>query len=691
MRIWVRFQDVCSVWWWRWPDCTGVGFRAKNLPRSLVLGNGNTLIGFDATYSIRDIFYPRVGDANHTMGNLCRVGFYIDRKFAWLDERAWDRKLGYAEDSLVSDVTVSHRGLGISVRFEDYIDLARNWFIRNLSVTSAVGFTVGRVFLHYDWYIEGSDIGNTVLYDPRHRGVIAYKANRYFLVGGQCDAEYGVSTWANGKKGNGLAGTWVDAEDGVLGKNPIEQGSVDCTIGFDMGSVGPNQPRRLTHWLCMGSRLSDVTTYGQELIVGKGPDTYRSRTLTYWKVWSEKDHRHIDEELGEEVTDLYRRSVLTARTHVDNRGAVIASSDFDITKFARDTYAYAWPRDGALVANALDRCGHEDVTRQFFLFCQQTLVEEGFFLHKYTPYGQPGSSWLPWVDSHGARTLPIQEDETGLVLWSLWQHYRIHRNLDFVVDLYTALIVPAADWMVSYVDQRNGLPIPSWDLWEERWGVHAFTVGSVWGGLDAARSFADMFGDVPAYARYRDAAERLREASDTNLYSSELGRFPRRITVEDDESVTVDTVLDSAIHGLWRFGMYPPEDQRIADTMKAIADQLSNKAEAGGIARYTDDYYFRVEPDTTNVPGNPWFLSTLWLAQWYIATAKSEPDLKPAREMIDWAVRHQMPGGLLSEQLDPHTGAPLSVSPLTWSHAEFIVTVDEYARASERLRRPAGS
>src|SRR5207247_9670091 len=56
-------------------------------------------------------------------------------KFTWLDERALDRKLGYAEDSLVSDVTVSHPGLGISVRFEDYIDLARNWFIRNLSVT----------------------------------------------------------------------------------------------------------------------------------------------------------------------------------------------------------------------------------------------------------------------------------------------------------------------------------------------------------------------------------------------------------------------------------------------------------------------------------------------------------------------------------------------------------------------------
>ncbi|TMC40095.1 MAG: glycoside hydrolase family 15 protein [Chloroflexi bacterium] len=657
------------------------------MPRSLVLGNGNTLVGFDANYSLRDIYFPRVGDANHTMGNLCRTGFFVDGRFAWLSDGAWVRKLGYAQDSLVSDVTLTHPGLGITVRFEDYIDLARNWFIRNVRVTSTAGFKSGAAFFHYDWYIEGSDIGNTVLYDPRHRGVIAYKADRYFLIGGQSGAEHGISSWANGKKGNGAAGTWVDAEDGVLGRNPIEQGAVDCTVALDLGSAPAGEPRSLTHWLCMGMRLSEVTSFGQDLIVSRGPDTYRDRTITYWQVWSEKDHRHIDEQLGVEASRLYRRSVLTARAHVDNHGAVIASSDFDITKFARDTYAYHWPRDGALVANALDRSGHEDVTRQFFLFSQQSLVEEGFFLHKYTPYGLPGSSWLPWVDSNGVRTLPVQEDETGLVLWALWQHYRIHRNLDFVVGLYSNLVVPAADWMVSYVDPRNGLPMPSWDLWEERWGVHAFTVGAVWAGLDAARNFADLFGDVKAYVRYRDAAEKMREAADTNLYSAELGRFPRRITVEDDETVTVDTVLDSAIYGLWRFGMYPPDDARIVDTTKAIAEQLSNKANCGGIARYTDDYYFKVEPNTSLVPGNPWFMCTMWLAQWYIATAKAAADLAPAKKMIDWAVAHQLPGGLLSEQLDPHTGAPLSVSPLTWSHAEFIVSVDEYSRKADSLRR----
>ena len=32
------------------------------------------------------------------------------------------------------------------------------------------------------------------------------------------------------------------------------------------------------------------------------------------------------------------------------------------------------------------------------------------------------------------------------------------------------------------------------------------------------------------------------------------------------------------------------------------------------------------------------------------------------------------------EQLHPHTGEPLSVSPLTWSHAAFITTTLRYLR-----------
>jgi len=58
------------------------------MPRSIVIGNGNVLVGFDANYTVRDLYFPRVGDANQTMGNPCHTGFFIDGKFAWLDDPA---------------------------------------------------------------------------------------------------------------------------------------------------------------------------------------------------------------------------------------------------------------------------------------------------------------------------------------------------------------------------------------------------------------------------------------------------------------------------------------------------------------------------------------------------------------------------------------------------------------------------
>ena len=48
------------------------------LPRSIVVGNGNVLVAFDADYSLRDIFFPQVGLENHTGGNLCRTGVFLD-------------------------------------------------------------------------------------------------------------------------------------------------------------------------------------------------------------------------------------------------------------------------------------------------------------------------------------------------------------------------------------------------------------------------------------------------------------------------------------------------------------------------------------------------------------------------------------------------------------------------------------
>src|SRR5260370_1925958 len=99
--------------------------------------------------------------------------------------------------------------------------------------------------------------------------------------------------------------------------------------------------------------------------------------------------------------------------------------------------------------------------------------------------------------------------------------------------------------------------------------------------------------------------------------------------------------------------------------MTAIRDQRSNKDNCGGIARYENDYYFKVEPDTKLVPGNPWFMCTMWLAQWYVAIAKNTGDLKPAQDIINWARAHQLPGGLLADHLHPPPPPPPPLPPPT--------------------------
>ncbi len=55
--------------------------------------------------------------------------------------------------------------------------------------------------------------------------------------------------------------------------------------------------------------------------------------------------------------------------------------------------------------------------------------------------------------------------------------------------------------------------------------------------------------------------------------------------------------------------------------------------------------------------------------------------------IIEWVADRALRSGVLAEQVNPYTDEPLSVAPLTWSHAAFITVVQEYLRAVERFDR----
>lgn len=689
------------------------------MPRYLTIGNSRILINFDASYHLRDLYFPHVGQENHLIGHISHFGIWIGKadgsngRFSWIDNPGWSRRLVYEPETMLTAVSLRNEALGVTIQATDCLDFYENLFVRRFDISHDWPEEQQvRLFFHHDFHILETEVGDTAYYEPLRRAVLHYKKDRWFLINGKREsAEHeGIDQWATGvKEVHGQEGTWRDAEDGMLSGNPIAQGSVDSTIGLHI-MVDPGKTGILYYWMAVGKTFEDVRLLNH-MVRERGAQSYIDRTRNYWTLWV--NLRQCDfSMLPKKVVKLFKTSLLIIRTQVDHSGAVIAANDYDITQFARDTYSYMWPRDGALVASALDAAGYQTLTQKFFDFCREVITPEGYLLHKYNPDGTLASSWHPWY-REGERQLPIQEDETGLVLWALWRHYSTYRDIEWLSPLFRSLVVHAADWMVNYRDEM-GLPQPSWDLWEERRGVHAFTVGAVWAGLEAATKFCNAFGEGELATKYHTAANEIKEATDKYLFRSDPThgepRFVRMINhmQEDSEqeeqpkgrsgvdvkagirttqeiqlkkdNVTwkVDWTLDSAMYGLWYFGMYAPDDSRMVSMMAQLRDRLWCKTDVGGMARYENDYYQQISQDIDKVPGNPWFICTMWLAQYTIASAKTLDDLTEAVTILEWTANHALESGILAEQVNPFTHAPLSVSPLTWSHATVVSTVMEY-------------
>lgn len=631
--------------------------------RDLPIGNGRLLINFDDKYHIRDVYFPYVGQENHSEGFPFRFGVWIDGEFSWIHGDEWQRDLRYLQDRLVTNVTLRNESLGIEIVCHDVVAGRENVFLRHAKVRDLTpGRRNIRVFLHHDFRIYENKVGDTAFYDPETRSLIHYKKHRYFLI----NSLPHFDQFATGRKAfRNMEGTWIDAEDGELHGGAITEGSVDSTI-----AVHGRGEFEFYYWIAAGTSHKEVAELNRSVIDHDPAEFFNAPPDDQFK--------NIDlSRISEPIARLFKRSLLIVESQIDHAGAIIAANDHDVTERATDHYSYLWPRDGAFVANALDQVGRRDISRKFYELCGRIIHERGYFLQKYNADGTVGSGWhAHWDKYRGVEMLPIQEDETALVLWALWEHFEKYGDRTLIDGLYKYLIVKAADFLASYRDDKTGLPKPSWNLWEDRRGVHTFTCSTVVAGLRAAANFAEVFEDVEQAKDYRVAADEIVAGMQKHLYSIELGRFLRSLQANGDDSLTPDATVDASLFGIFYFGCFSPDDPIVVGTMNAVESTLKNVD--GGIARFENDGYML---ESTGVTGNSWIICTLWLADYKISVG----DLDAARELIEWVTEKALPSGVLPEQIDPITGKHLSVSPLTWSHSTFVATVLNYARKQKAV------
>lgn len=634
--------------------------------RPVMLSNGRMLVGLNKDGLVHDFYYPFVGLDNLTTSRSERhkIGIWADGTFSWVNDGTWHPSVMFDTDALISNISMRNESLGIELYFKDFVDPTYNVFCRRIEVKNLRDTDRDvRIFMHQVFQISHAGRADTALYEPELNYILDYKGRCSLLVYAQTDSGVPFDQYAVGNCGiEGKEGTFRDAEDGVLSGNAVEHGGVDSVVRLNT-PVPANGARSVDYWVVAASNQQDAERIHLK-IQSEGLEKRMNDCREWWHTWlshSDNKLKTLETENNEQVL----RSLLILKSHIDVRGSILASGDSSIFNYGRDYYCYCWPRDGAYVIWPLIRLGFKDEAKNFFEFCRDIIHDDGYLMHKYQADRAIGSTWHPLV--HGNRKeLAIQEDETAIVIIILSEYYKNTEDKEFIDKLYMTLIQPAANFMTEFIDDVTNLPHASYDLWEEKFLTSTYTVATTYAALKVAANFAKLFGHEDDAHHWLTAATRI-ESGMHLLFNEERQAFCKGFLLQDDGSLKYDNTLDvSSMYGMFMFGP-PSMQEHTSSTVRLIEEVLMDKNQSGGAPRYENDTYMNKKP---NNQGNPWFVTSLWMAQYYATTGNNDR----AKEILKWTESKTLPSGVLSEQIDPDDSLQLSVSPLIWSHAEYLNT-----------------
>ena len=634
------------------------------MARPIVLSNGQMHIGINHYGLVHDFYYPYVGGENHAAAadKRHKVGVYVDGNLSWLDDESWTFSMTYGDNSLIGHTTASNPSLQVVLEFTDVIAHDSASFVRSVHVVNGADHEREiKLFMHQVFAISESKRSDTIQYLPDSHGLLHYKGRRYFIAGGASRTKK-FDQYAIGLHGiEGKESVYKDAEDGILSGNSVEHGSVDSILGFYL-TIGAHNSAHADYWVVAGRTIQEAVKLHNDLR-SNGVSSVFVQTAQSWHNWLQIARPSI-----EKVDTDFRRhmtnSILLVKSHIDDRGGVVASTDTTMLNYSRDSYAYCWPRDMGYALWPLLRMGYKEELEKFFAFSKRTMDPRGFVMHKYAPDGAIGSSWHPYTTYNGKTIPPIQEDETAIIVFLFGRYYAMHQKSDIIEQYYSSMIKPMADFMAGFIDPNTNLPYPTYDLWERLFLTTTYTTALVYAALMEAVALAEAQELHDDAVRWREAADSIYENREL-FYDKESGSFIKGFLRDDNQIIKDNTIDMSSAYGAYMFGLYAVDSPEITSSFRVAADALTTNQSHPAKARFANDEYYRF--DSSRV-GNPWHVTTLWYAQYLFEIDKVDEAL----EIINWVQSRMMNTGVLPEQFDPDTLNAVSVAPLTWSQAEFV-------------------
>ena len=247
-----------------------------------------------------------------------------------------------------------------------------------------------------------------------------------------------------------------------------------------------------------------------------------------WHQWL--SHTVLPRSSDSRVIEVAKRSLITLRLAIAaDSGAIVASSD------TQGPYGEDWIRDGSFLNEVLDINGLTAiVTRHnlFYVRVQTTTTNP-------SPLRPPGN-WpmASYADGVDGAPVPWEIDETGLGIWTLWNHasYLDPAARSAYLTAVYPTITRAANWLTSCRDPSNGFQCSASedDNYTPSQSLHG--AETVYLGLQSAIAAAAAMHDTVAAAPWVTRLGELRHAID-GLYDPQARSYRESSTLPNGYNV----------------------------------------------------------------------------------------------------------------------------------------------------------
>jgi GH15 family glucan-1,4-alpha-glucosidase len=444
--------------------------------------------------------------------------------------------------------------------------------------------------------------------------------------------------------------------------------STDLRLGFEGG--GRAQARTTM-------REGDVAYVALAWTDHPAPATYEEahhrlvRTADYWHEWLS----HGDFPDHPWRTYLHR-SALTLRGLIfAPTGAMVAAPTTSLPETPGGPrnwdYRYAWIRDSTFLLWGLYTLGFDEEANDFFYFIRDMVAGDDPL---QVMYGIGGERELPerTLDHlHGyqaARPVRVgnaahrqrQHDVWGALLDSIYLHTK---SRDGLAESTWRIVCRQVDQAVARWRE------PDRGIWEVRGEPRHFTSSKVmcWVACDRGARLARLREDAERAVRWQDAADGI------HADVCARGVDERGVFVQHYETRALDA--SCLLIPLVRF--LPPQDERVIDTVHAIADEL---AVDGMVRRY------RTEETDDGLVGEEG--AFVMCSFWLVSALVELGELERARALCEKLLCYASGLQLFAEEVDPRSGRHWGNFPQAFSHLALINAVMHVVRA-ERARELA--